>query len=135
MKEVLPWTRRIPRAIFLGIAGWFILSVPFFIVFEESARTALWKHDPSDVLFRELGRLAAKAFGVGAAFLVLALLLGKANLITLGIAFAANAGLLLAIWRDGTFGKDLVIIVPLCASLVCLVFEGYGAMVSQGRTA
>ena len=78
MKEVLPWTARIIRGIFLGIASWLILSVPFFLFFEQSARAALLKHDPSDILFRAFVKSSAKSLGMGIAFLVLAWLVGKA---------------------------------------------------------
>jgi hypothetical protein len=78
VKDVLPLAARIIRAVFLGIAGWFILSVPFFLLFEETARAALWKHDSTDILFRAFIRLSAKSLGIGIAFLLLAWLVGKA---------------------------------------------------------
>jgi hypothetical protein len=133
VKEALLWTRRIPRGVFLAIAGWLILSVPFFLVFEGSARAALLKHDPSDLFFRTFVRLAAKSLGVGAVFLALALLLGRASPIGLATALTANAGLLLWIWKEGADGKDLVIIVPLFVSFGCLVFEGYKSIVGLNR--
>jgi hypothetical protein len=133
VKEALSWTRRIPRAVFLAIAGWFILNVPFFLVFEERSRAALLKHDPSDLLFRAFVRIAAKSLGVGAVFLVLALLLGRASSIGLATALTANVGLLLWIWKEDAVGKDLVIIVPLFVSFGCLVFEEYKTLVNPKR--
>lgn len=134
MSETLPWTRRIARAIFLGMGGCLILSIPFLLFLEEGARAALLKHDPSDVLFRTFVKTAAKELGIGAGFLVLGLLLAKDKFVTL--ALALNVALLVSAWVDGVRGKDVIIVVPLLVSLTCLVVEAYKTMGNlRGRTA
>lgn len=79
MKQGLPWTRRISRAVFAGLAVWLILGVPFVIASDQDIRAVLSKHDWSSYLFRALVFDVAKGFGLGCIFLILALLLSRTS--------------------------------------------------------
>jgi hypothetical protein len=59
---------------------------------------------------------------MGVGFLGAALFIRRANVWGLSALTLANALVLASIWRDA-FGKDFVLIPPLCLSLIALLLE------------
>jgi hypothetical protein len=133
LNETVPLTRKILRAIFVGVAAFCIASVPLVILVDGDIRARLVNHDWSDRLFRELIFGMGEVLGLACILLILALVLGKTSVLGLLASLVANAGVLVA--ARGVHGKDLIVVGVLSVSLLCLLLEGCRTMLSLKRRA
>lgn len=122
MNQNLSLPRRVARAVFvgMGVISLLLVSIPFAV--DQDFRADVARHDWSNHAFRAMAVGFTYWVITGAGLLGAALFIGRANIWGLLALTLANAGVLTLIWRDA-YGTDMVLIPPLCLSLMALVFE------------
>jgi hypothetical protein len=102
-----------------------VISLPLILMplaVDQDFRADVARHDWSDRAFRAMAIGFTYWIIIGAGFLGAALFIRRANIWGLLALTVANAAILTLIWRDA-YGKDMVLIPPLCLSLMALLFE------------
>ena len=133
MKQSLPWTRRIARAIYLGLSVVWVVPSLLILTLDADSRSLLVKHDWSNHLFRLYAAALGAPLGMALGFVVLAFLVGKPGNLALIVGVIANAGMLLtAGFADAL---DFIFVAALSASLLCLLFEVWKTVISFRKQA
>jgi hypothetical protein len=110
------------RAIHGGIAGVFFVMIPAAIAGNEDLRDAILHRNWNELKY--LGYW----FAIGLFFLMIALLVRRANLVVLGIFALMDLVMLLMSW----YGVKSIILVPILAvSLLGLLTEMYKLVVTE----
>lgn len=104
----------------MGVISLLLVSVPFAV--DQDFRADVVRHDWSNHAFRAMALGFTYWVIIGAGFLGAALFIGRASIWGLLALTLANAMILTLTWRNA-YGKDMVLIPPLCLSLMALVFE------------
>jgi ACR3 family arsenite efflux pump ArsB len=106
----------------MGAISLLLVLAPFIL--DEVFRDVLAKHDWASREFKVMASGLALWTVVGLAFLLAALFIKKANIWGLILLTLCNAIILALVW-PGAAGKDIVLVPPLCLSLLALLFEDY----------
>ena len=121
MKQPLPWTRRIPRAVYLRLSAFSVVPFLLILALDAHSRALLVKHDWSNHLFRLYAGGLLAPLGMALGFVILAFLVGKPGILGLIISVIATVAMLLtAGFADA---MDLIFVAVISASLLCLFFE------------
>jgi hypothetical protein len=112
----------------MGAVYLILISLPFIL--DEDARSALIGHDWANRVFRELVIGMGQWFIIGLAFLLAALFIQKANMWGLLALILFNVSIMFGTW-DRSYG--MILILPLCVSLICLAIEEYRALLHLRR--
>jgi hypothetical protein len=133
VKQPLPWTRKIARAIYLGLSVVWTVPSLLILALDADSRALLVKHDWSNHLFRLYAAALAAPLGMAVGFAVLVFLVGKPGNLALTVTVIANVGMFLtAGFADAL---DFIFVTALSASLLCLLFEGWKTVISFRKQA
>ena len=133
MRQSLPWTRRIARAVYLALSVVWVLPTLLILVLDADGRTLLLTHDWSDHLFRLYVAALTAPLGMAVVFVALAVVVAKPGAWALLVSVIANAGMFLTAGFADML--DLIFVAALSASLLCLLFEGWKTVITLRKQA
>ena len=132
VNQGLSLARRIARSVFAGMGAVTLLLVLVPFAVDQDLRVVVAKHDWSDYEFKAMAIGFTVWIIMAAAFLSAAFLIPIANSWGLFVLSLCNALILAVIWPKAA-GKDLVLIPPLCLSMIALLFEDYRILAKARR--
>jgi hypothetical protein len=123
VNQELSFPRRIARMVFIGTGVVFVFLSFAPLIFDPATRELLVRHYGSRTEFRELTTGLSASFVTGIALLFGAVLVHKAQRFNSIWLIGLNAIFLYMCWYSS--GKELILILPLGASLFCLLIEEF----------
>jgi len=124
MTEALSIPRRIIRSVHAGIAGVFLVLIPFAIAGDEDLRAAIFQRQWSEL--KELAYFLVLA----SIFLAIALLVRRAKLALLCLVLLLDLPMMVLFWESD---KGVLLAPVLAASAICILMEIFKLTAARQR--